>query len=560
LQDATSAAGTPRKIGHDFDSLRDGDYPADMRHVWLMAFGAALLTACDPPEMISERGDFRLVVEGVTAPTDILSPGYWEPPYLVLAGTRLCPQLRCDACPDDDDACHDAALHASGPVVADEEGCFVVDAPGEVVWTVDAACGVPGQEPDRARMRVLGPEEVEARVVHWLDALVTRHAARENPLVTTLGAPWRGLLPQELKVVAGEQVELAVGLFEGDTGRAVARQSDLPFEVSWTTTRGRPAIAYPSDHVDLTTFAGSESTGSLRLAGHTWPLGQVLGVPAASVTTLELSGALLHREDPAAPLLGRLTWPLGARAVGRDDAGDVVFGLPIAWSVEAGNIAYWPEETRLDRIVLADDCIPPEERAGPRELVLRGSNGDLSATLEFAWTGTHETSILNIADPDSDWAPPATCLAPAGCSCRSADPSGAALLLGLLGFIRRRRTGHAPKNMPEGACRRGHARTGMLVGACLLAPLAAGCTEDPPAMGAAEALPLGELPLELDVVQGGHSVRVGERALWVFRADTDLRSGMPATSPRRPPRRYRHPRLRLRLPFPRPRRPSRRRR
>ncbi|MDC0670705.1 DUF4185 domain-containing protein [Nannocystis radixulma] len=86
----------------------------------------------------------------------------------------------------------------------------------------------------------------------------------------------------------------------------------------------------------------------------------------------------------------------------------------------------------------------------------------------------------------------------------------------------------ASKSMLDGAWRNRHVCQGMLVGACLMAPL--GCTEDPPAIRADEALPLGALPLELDVVQGGHSVRVGKRALWVFRADTDLRSGMPATA------------------------------
>ncbi|MBZ5714740.1 DUF4185 domain-containing protein [Nannocystis pusilla] len=88
---------------------------------------------------------------------------------------------------------------------------------------------------------------------------------------------------------------------------------------------------------------------------------------------------------------------------------------------------------------------------------------------------------------------------------------------------------HALEGMFDRAWRNGPVFRSMLVGACLVAPLA-GCTEDPPAMAAAEAVPLGALPLELEVVQGGHSVRVGERALWAFRADTDLRSGMPASA------------------------------
>jgi len=491
-----------------------------MRPVWPMAACAVLLAACDPPEMISERGDFRLAVEGLRLVDDRLPDRDWQAPYLVLAGTRLCPELLCDACADPD-ACDDAAVHASGPIGVDG-GCFVTEGPGEVVWTVDPPCGPADQEPDRVRMRVLAADEVEARVYHWIDAKVAHHAAGDHPIVTTLGAAWPELLPRDLKIVAGEQVQLEVGLFERATGHNVAHQAEPAAEVTWISTSGRPAIAYPSERVDLLTFAGSRSTGSFRFADHTWPLGQVTGVAAESVTSLELAGALFHPEDPNAPLLGRTAWPLGARAVARDDAGDLVVGLPVAWTVEAGDIAYWANESSHEWLVLADDCVAPEERAGPRELVLRGHGGGLSASLRFAWAGTSDTTFLNTAEAGADWAPPATCLSPAGCDCRSADLGGASLLLlGLLALARRRKAG-VLAGMPDRAWRNGHVSKNMVIGTCLLGLPAAGCGEDPPAMRAAEAIPLGALPLDLRILQGGHSLRVGDRALWTFRADTDL--------------------------------------
>lgn len=467
-----------------------------------------MFTACDPPEMVSERGDFRLVVDGLSTARDIFAAEYWDPPYPVLTGTRICPELRCQACPEEG-TCDDAAVHASGPVVVDEDGCFVVESPGEVVWTVDATCGVPGQEPDRVQMRVVSPDGVEARVTSGLDAMVVRYAMRENPLVTAFGGEWLDRLPREFKVVAGEQVAIGVALFEPGTNHIVARQSEPAPAVTWTTTRGRAPVTYPSQHLELVTFAGSESEASFEFAGHRWPLARVTGVPADAVTSLELAGAFYFMEDDDAPLIGRTSVPFAARAVARDDAGDLVVGLPIAWSAEAGNIAYWPELTPPDALVLADDCVAPEDRDGARELLLRARHGGVSASLEFTWAGTSELTPFNFVEPGSSWAPPATCLAPAGCGCRSGEPAGgAALLLGLLLLGRRRR--------------KSHVRTSMLAGTCLLALPTGGCGGGPPSLRAAEALPLGEVPLwrlvDLSIEQGGHSVAVGDRAVWAFRS------------------------------------------
>ncbi|MCY1012668.1 DUF4185 domain-containing protein [Nannocystis pusilla] len=468
-----------------------------------------MFTACDPPEMVSERGDFRLVVDGLSTARDLFAADYWDPPYPVLTGTRICPDLRCQACPEEG-ACDDAAVHASGPVVVDEDGCFVVESPGEVVWTVDAPCGAPGQEPDRVQMRVVSLDAVEARVTSGLDATVVRYAMRDNPVVTVLGAEWLDRLPREFKVVAGEQVAIGVALFEPGTHHIVARQSEPAPAVTWTTTRGRAPVTYPSQQLELVTFAGSEAEATFELAGHRWPLARVTGVSADAVTSLELAGAFYFMEDDDAPLIGRTSVPFAARTVARDDEGDLVVGLPIAWSAEAGNMAYWPELTPPDTLVLADDCIAPEDRDGARKLLLRARHGDLSASLEFTWAGTRELSPFNFVEPDSSWAPPDTCLAPAGCGCRSGEPGGAALLLGLLLLGRRRR--------------KSHVRTNMLVGTCLLALPVSGCGGGPPSLSVAEALPLGELPLgrapDLPTVQGGHSVAVGDRAVWAFRTAT----------------------------------------
>lgn len=483
-----------------------------MRRRWLAVPCALVFTACDPPQMISERGEFRLSVDGLSKSGSAVDGTWWAPPYLVLADTRLCPELLCDAC-EAADGCEDAALQASGPVSVDDDGCFVTEAPGEVVWTVASGCGAPGQPPDQIRMRVLAADEVEARAYPWLDGTVAQEAPREQPGILTIGAPWPGLMPREFKVVAGEQVELIVELFEPGSGHPVARQAE-PAAVTWTTTRGRPAVTYPAESLRLVSFAGTESAAAFEFAGHTWPIGQLTGVPAESVVSLELAGALIVSGDPDAPLLGRTSTPLGARAIARDAAGDLVIGLPMAWSADVGNVAHVPELTRHEHLVVADDCVAPEQREGPRALVLRGSSQGLSATLRFDWTGTREATVFT-PEPGADWAPSPNCLEPTGgCGCRSADPGGASLLLlGLLGLRRRRRSRTCPS---------GHAFKNMAIGTCLcVLPLVA-CSGDPPALAVAEALPLGELPLGFSPAEGGHSVGVGERALWVFR---DTRRG-----------------------------------
>ncbi|WAS92560.1 DUF4185 domain-containing protein [Nannocystis punicea] len=490
-----------------------------MRRAWLIGFCAVTFTACDPPYMVSERGDFRLSAEGLRVRGDFLADTDWEAPYLVLAGTRLCPELRCEACPDEA-TCGDAAIHASGPIAVDEEGCFVAEAPGEVVWTVDPTCGAPGQAPDRVNMRVVGPDQAEARVSPWLDGLAARHSVRENPLITVLGAEWREVLPYEFKLVAGQDVEIGVGLFERDTGLSVARQAEPAAAVSWTTTRGRPAVTYPSEVLDLVTFAGTESEATFEFDGHSWPLARVTGVEAESVTSLELAGAILIVEDSDAPLIGRTGVPLAAGAIARDAVGDRVIGLPLTWSAEVGNMASAPFDTLPEQIALADDCIAPEDRDGPRELVLRARHGDLSADLEFTWAGTREPTLFNTVEADASWKPPATCLAPAGCGCRSAETdAGGLLLLGLLALGRRRR--------------KGHVRTSMVAGTCLLALPAGGCGEAP-SLRAGEALPLGDLPLrrapDLATVQGGHSVALGDQALWAFRTASSERGLYGATT------------------------------
>src|SRR5690606_22472020 len=139
---------------------------------------------------------------------------------------------------------------------------------------------------------------------------------------------------------------------------------------------------------------------------------------------------------PNAPLLGRTATPFLAHAIARDAEGHVVLGLPVRWTVDSGEIAVVePPAPMLSEYLFFDDtCVPPEERGGQREVVLRATSGEVSATVTLRWTGKAEPAEVG-------WRASPLCLPPTseGCGCRTDAPGASALLaLGLLALRRRR--------------------------------------------------------------------------------------------------------------------------
>lgn len=467
--------------------------------------------------MVSERGDFKLEVDGLVVPHDGYLGPTWDPPYLVLAGTRVCVDLKCNACQSSgfvSSECDEAPLAVSGPMQPDGDGCYLATAPGDVEWSVGEPCVREGEAPDRALMRVVAPEAVIAAAEHTLDAWIIRAAASDPGFVSFAGAPWLDEVKWPLQAVVGSQVStLAVRLRELASDHGVAWERDAG-GVEWTTTRGRAPITYPDHGLRFVTFEGTEAEASLRVADQTWSIGQVVSVAPDAVASLEIAGVFYHEEDPDAPVVSRRTYPMFVRVIARDAAGAPVEGVPIRWSIDRGELAVMPNVTG-EFAELADECLSPEGRGGPREVVLRASHGDVSAALTLRWTAPEQ-------ERDDEWTPSPYCLDPEGCGCRAADPSAAALLvLGLLALRRRRRP---------------HVHRNMAVGACLFVLPLAGCDEDdPPVVGAAEVHELGLLPLDW-YAGGGHSVRLGEGALWLLQdeqshgfaltPDLDARDGL----------------------------------
>lgn len=435
------------------------------RRGWLVI--VAFVAGCDENAIVSEGESFELLFPGIQ--TEKMRD--WEAPYRVLVGTELCPQVRCE------DAIQlDAAVVAEGPVSADGEGCFVAEGPGEIEWRVGAPCGDLEAPGDRAVMTVVDVGAVGAEVVLWPDRAVAAEAAYMG--VGAALHPGDAPLPSPLPVVEGSQVALPVRVYtQGDEHVVGWREG----AVTLTRDEGRAPVAYPGSRLELVTFAGATATARFAANGGTWPLGQVRGVAADAVESLAIAAVQAEGE---APLL--------ARAVARDAAGEALFGLPVTWEVRSGELALAvdPDLPGQDYVWLADSCLPPERRGGPRSAVVAASHGGLSASLELTWEGVKE-------EPDPTWSRPSGCPEEEGCGCRSSE--GEWLGLGLLGLLLRRRRRRA-------------------VGGAAVAALLVGCGGGPPAVKVQETRALGALQWDPTVAgrDGGYSARVGERSVWVF--------------------------------------------
>lgn len=370
-----------------------------------VGLAALLSAACDEDVVTSEAGGFTLQFAGLHSERFVA----WAAPYRVVVGTRLCPQARCAAC-EADDACAAVAVTGSGAVRADGD-CFVADAPGAIEWRVGAPCDDADAPGDRATMTVLAADELSAAPVLWPEQLQRSLAApTQGAFVSGTAAP--------LRVIAGSQVRLDVRLAVPDGG-AVGWSDG---EVAVARASGRAPVVYSGDALELVTFAGGVADASFRVGDSTWPMGQVIGVPESEARSLELGVMFVPGEGGTTPAVGR------ARV--RDADGRELLGAPVTWSIEGSlALAVDAQLPGPEWISIADACLPPEARGGPRSAELRAEVGDLAATLELRWDGV-------VGDPDPKWEKAEHC-GDDGCGCRS--HGGGFGWCGVLALLRRRR-------------------------------------------------------------------------------------------------------------------------
>lgn len=373
----------------------------------VLALLAGLLPGCDETRVVSEAGAFELGFAGLHSEAWVA----WEPPYRVVPGTRLCPAVRCAAC-EADDSCAGVVVAASGPVHA-EGACFVADAPGVSEWRVGAPC----DEQDRARITVVAAETVVAAARPWTDRAAT---AAE---LATQGGTFAAELSTPLRVVAGSQLRLDVGLYDRADGHVVG-WSDGAVQV--VATRGRAPVVYPGEALELVVFADTAAKASFTVGAATWPIGPVVGVPESDARSLAVAVMLAPGEGGATPAI--------ARAEVRDEQGRLLLGMPVTWSVSAGSLALTVDRglPGPEWVAIADACVPPEARGGPRTATIRAEAGGLAGQLGLRWSG-----VAGAEDPE--FVPAERCAEAAGCGCHSRAGGGWGGLLLLLGLRRRRR-------------------------------------------------------------------------------------------------------------------------
>jgi len=380
------------------------------RSLAVLLLACVLLPACDDNDrVVSEHRRFELRFAELYDEARV----DWAPPYRVVPGTRLCARAECGAC----GSCEDVPVSATGPVGMVGE-CFVADQPGMIEWRVGAPCDDLDAPTDRAWIEIVRPEDVAAEPLLWPDRAIARAGGAVQ------GAALTPELRPPLRIVANAQIVLPVRLYTPADGHVVAWTDG---EVAVTTTQGRAPVADLDPALNLVTFADTVADATFKVGSTTWPIGQVIGVPPESAATLAIAVGFAPEDAGAAPVF--------ARAVAHDGDGAALLGLPVTWTIDGeARLAVEPTLPGPDYILVDDNCLPPEQRGGPRQATISARHGDLSATLDLRWTGV-------AGEPDPKWEPPDNCPDTAGCGCRSQTGGSPALsgLLGLLALRRRRR-------------------------------------------------------------------------------------------------------------------------
>ena len=422
-----------------------------------------LFAACDDyiactPVLKTEQGQLELrdttsVVRGTC--------GRLREPAPLLVGTRWCPVLACDdglpGCVIDEDpptllATDDVAACFDHEVVgATADGaCLRVDAPGELRWTftaVDCPANNLGFFPsdDALVLPVVETTEVFARLDVPGDAFARRSlvAADGKPLPTALQ-----LAPGDVAhVLADAPVQLAAVLTHPELGDVGWNPADFTLRAVVDDVE-RPLEHDALGVIELTLAAGEHMELWLERGDETLALGEVEGVAAEALTSLEvIAGFTGDEEDPGIPF--------GARAVAR--AGErIVYGVPVDWTVTEGVLPLWRDAERPwgpDYIAVVDEdglrChAPPEKERKRFRARLRATHGELKAEGILEWSedpeedGSFGQEVAEFFKGDGAQRSP-LCEGPGfadeGCGCKSGGEGRlGALVLLLLGLRLRR--------------------------------------------------------------------------------------------------------------------------
>jgi hypothetical protein len=326
---------------------------------------------------------------------DVKVLGALNVPSPLLSGTVMCPTIHCEGfdCPSDAQAL--ACYHQSvdGDAFLDG-GCLHLGGQGDVLWSfTPQACAASdaGYQPvyDDVLFRVLGTGRVHAEATDIEDLV---ELFLDPGSQDAWPADWRAPAGQPLRIVEDEPFRLYPLIVENLTGLEVGWRLD---DGEASTTGGIDARWNPELLAIDLTLAPDEDGEVLFRVGDSpaWPIREVTAVPHDAPASMQV--VVGYYRDP---LTAKIT-PVGARAIVRDAEGRLVWGTPVRWTLDKGELAVgdpWIVLPGQDYVSLLDECLPPEELEGPQRATIRATYGDLTATADLAWNNPPFA-------PDPDW-------------------------------------------------------------------------------------------------------------------------------------------------------------
>jgi MYXO-CTERM domain-containing protein len=359
----------------------------------------------------------------------------------VVTGTTLVPSLVNDVATGlDVTDCY--AISGDPGAWAESGGRFTSLAAGAAPLTLAAqACTVNGGSftatDDTLALAAIDPADATAGV-RWLEDVA------QDPSVHLVDPVPDGLVPgtdEPIRVVSGGTLAITPEWRAAD-GTLVG-WSDAALGTS-AEGSGMDAEIYRADvdstgviRVDVASGADAIVHALLDGSGD-WPVAHVVGDDGGPYTLDSVVVAVVVGDDGTSA-------PLGARAVVRNAAGELVFGADVVWSSDVLQTTSGVETglPSADYVTLADACRDPSSLEGEQHATLTATLDGQAVSADVVWTPA--------PGDGTEWVMPASCetgdsedtgdTKTPGCGCATGDLAGSTGAIGLLAvaaLVRRR--------------------------------------------------------------------------------------------------------------------------
>jgi hypothetical protein len=340
-----------------------------------------VLAGCGP-DFISDNDTLAFTARG-----DAVDFGNGVTPNPILAGSVVCPLVTCIGpdCPSagrDVSDCFDQA--GTGSVAVRDDGCLEFTGAGAGSWTLEPReCAMTDYKPvaDSVQFDVIGPDKVTGTVAQVedlaLDLGFTPGVGQRFPKdwVNPPGEPFR--------IVEGGRYMLIPRLEGADGGPVGWSKTNVSASLdSGGQAQGALARFRPGGRIEVVATDGLDATVLLDFDDAEIPVADVIDVDRTDARSLQV--VVAYWTDPA----GMGSTPIAARAVVRDGDGNLIYGAPVRWSLNAGRLSLHDAVTSglpgPDYLRIADACEP--QRIGDGHAVLVARYNGLVATQTVDWT------------------------------------------------------------------------------------------------------------------------------------------------------------------------------